>query len=58
MYLKFLPHLQGHHIQLKSDTMVATSYIHRQGGLGSPRLCKLTHVPGVGTSVHLMSLKL
>ena len=38
--------------------MVATSYIHRQGGLGSPHLCKLTHELGVGVSTQLISLKL
>ncbi|XP_061576587.1 uncharacterized protein LOC133442594 [Cololabis saira] len=38
---EFLPRLRGHHVIVRTDSTVAAAYINRQGGLGSPVLCKL-----------------
>ncbi len=34
----FLPDLRGHHVLVRSDSMMVVSYINRQGGLSSRRL--------------------
>ncbi|XP_029924002.1 uncharacterized protein LOC115371027 [Myripristis murdjan] len=39
-----LPRLRGHHVIVRTDSTVAAAYINRQGGLGSPVLCKLATV--------------
>ena len=39
--LHFLPKLRNHHVLVRTDSTVAAAYINRQGGLGSPRLCRL-----------------
>lgn len=40
---QFLPYLQGQHVLVRTDSVVAAAYINRQGGLGSPRLCRIAH---------------
>ncbi len=42
--LHFLPVLQGRHVLVRTDSTVAAAYINRQGGLGSPRLCRLARI--------------
>ncbi len=37
----FLPDLRGHHVLIRSDSMMVMSYINRQGGLSSRRLFTL-----------------
>ena len=37
----FLPRLKGQHVIVRTDSTVTAAYINRQGGLGSPTLCKL-----------------
>ena len=37
----FLPRLKGRHVIVRTDSTVTAAYINRQGGLGSPTLCKL-----------------
>lgn len=54
---KFLPHLQDRHVLLRTDSVVAAAYINKQGGLGSSRLCRLTHKLWVWASPCLLSLK-
>ena len=36
-----LPRLKGQHVIVRTDSTVTAAYINRQGGLGSPALCKL-----------------
>ena len=53
----FIHHLQGHHVLLRTDSVVAAAYINRQGGLGSPRLSRLAHVLWEWASSRLLSLR-
>ncbi len=39
----FVPHLQGRHVLVRTNSAVAAAYVNRQGGLGSPHLCSLAH---------------
>lgn len=38
---QFLPRLRGHHVIVRTDSTVTAAYINRQGGLGSPALCRM-----------------
>lgn len=49
--------LQGHHVLLRTDSTVAAAYINRQGGLGSPRLCRIVHELWLWAAPRLLSLK-
>ena len=39
---KFLPHLRGHTVLVRSDNTTVVQYLNRQGGTQSPQLCLLT----------------
>ena len=40
---EFEPSLLGHHVLVRTDNTTTMSYINKQGGLTSPRLCSLAH---------------
>ena len=39
--LRFRSVLRNRHVLVRTDSTVAAAYVNRQGGLGSPRLCRL-----------------
>lgn len=52
-----LPHLADRHVLVRTDNVVAASYVNRQGGLTSPLLCKVGHNLLTWAQPHILSLK-
>ena len=53
---EFEQFLTGHHVLIRSDNTTTVSYINRQGGLRSARLCALAHRLLVWCDSRLLSL--
>ncbi|CAL9704266.1 unnamed protein product [Knipowitschia caucasica] len=53
----FLPHIQGQHVLVRTDSVTAASYVNRQGGLGSVCLCKIAHQLWLWAQPKFLSLR-
>ena len=51
-----LPRLRSHHVIVHTDSTVTAAYINRQGGLGSPALCKFATILWQWAHPHFLSL--